>query len=239
MNRLFSLLLCLVHFWRSAHAAGCSLDEDARCICEDNAGNTWDLTELGRGEKVTTGPTDGCPICVGDWNYHFKLCSNVDVPDAIGCSPTTAVSAYRIDDYPTQTSRSCEYMGPDIEGSANLGVGARFSVIPPPRLCLTSLWLPAESLPQGTRLIYTYLQRSITLNIVCGSRDTSAPEPVDIGGSVIDMTWRTPVVCTGSQWGLAVLITSAAFLTLCASPALDRFFHCALLPHAFSVIRRR
>ena len=97
----------------------------------------------------------------------------------------------------------------------------------------------AESLPQGTRLIYTYLQRSITLNIVCGSQDTSAPEPVDIGGSVVDMTWRTPVVCTGSQWGMAVLITSAVFLTLCASPALDRVFHCALLPNAFLVMRRR
>ena len=48
--------------------------------------------------------------CQGSWNYHFRICGNVAMPQAIGCATSQTRAAYRIDDYPTPTSRWCEYM---------------------------------------------------------------------------------------------------------------------------------
>jgi hypothetical protein len=81
----------------SVCASGCEMrvGAAAACVCEDNDGNDWDLTSLGLGEHVTTGPADGCTICTGDWNYHFSFCQNVGVPTAVGCSAATQLAAYR------------------------------------------------------------------------------------------------------------------------------------------------
>lgn len=51
--------------------------------------------------------------CQGNWNYHFSICGNVAMPQAIGCTSSQTRAAYRIDDYPTPTSRWCEYMAED------------------------------------------------------------------------------------------------------------------------------
>lgn len=177
-NGLWSLdLFVLLSAWaRCVNAAGCRLD-DGLCICEDNGGTIWDVTALGVGDKVVKGPADGCTICVGEWNYHWDICGNVDVPDALGCSSTALASAYRVDEYTTPTSRSCELLGPDVEGSGTLGVAA-----------LTGR-------QQGVQLTYTYLQRALRLNLICDSASMPNPDPVEMGGSVIDMQWRTAAVC--------------------------------------------
>eukprot|EP01048_Picozoa_sp_COSAG05_P022951 COSAG05_NODE_4779_length_1376_cov_1.377447_1_plen_211_part_10 len=130
----------------ATETSGCRLD-DGLCICEDNGGTIWDVTALGVGDKVAKGPADGCTICVGEWNYHLDICGNVGVPDALGCSSTALASAYRVDEYTTPTSRSCELLGPDVEGSGTLGVAA-----------LTGR-------QQGVQLTYTYLQRALRLNL--------------------------------------------------------------------------
>jgi hypothetical protein len=51
--------------------------------------------------------------CQGSWNYHFSLCGNVVMPTAIGCVSSQTRAAYRIDEYPTPSSRWCEYMAED------------------------------------------------------------------------------------------------------------------------------
>ncbi len=51
--------------------------------------------------------------CQGSWNYHFSLCGNVVMPQAIGCTSSQTRAAYRIDEYPTPSSRWCEYMAED------------------------------------------------------------------------------------------------------------------------------
>ena len=54
----------------------------------------------------------------------MNICTNVDVPTSIGCTPSANTAAYRIDAYSTPTSRSCELLGPDVVGNGQLGVQA-------------------------------------------------------------------------------------------------------------------
>ena len=91
-----------------AARASCAVDGGA-CICEDADGTRWDLSELGAGPFTTSGDTTGCTACVGNWNYHFALCGNVVMEQAIGCVSSQTRAAHRID----ETSRWCEYMAKD------------------------------------------------------------------------------------------------------------------------------
>ena len=149
------------------------------------------------------GPIDGCTACVGNWNYHFDICRNVQIPTAIGCTSGTTRTAYRIDEYATPSSRWCEYMGPDAQSSDGLLVSA-----------LTGN-------RQGLMLTYTYLSRNMRVNLICdrGASLSSVPEPVEMGGNVIEIDWRTPVTCNGAgNTGWLIVILTSTALGVCAPP---------------------
>jgi hypothetical protein len=151
---------------------GCSL-VNGNCICSDAGGNEWDVTELDFSAHQTRGPSDGCTTCTGQWNYHFDICRNVDVPQAIGCTPAGQTRmAYRIDEFAgTPTSRICEYLGPDVASGDNLQVNSLTGRL------------------QGVALTYTYLARSMRVNLICRSNAPldSIPSPVEVGGNLIDV----------------------------------------------------
>ena len=183
-------------------AQGCSMVGDL-CMCQDAGGNEWDVSELSFGDHDTKGPIDGCTACVGNWNYHFDICRNVQIPTAIGCTSGTTRTAYRIDEYATPSSRWCEYMGPDAQSSDGLLVSA-----------LTGN-------RQGLMLTYTYLSRNMRVNLICdrGASLSSVPEPVEMGGNVIEIDWRTPVTCNGAgNTGWLIVILTSTALGVCAPP---------------------
>ena len=184
-------------------AQGCSMVGDL-CICQDAGGNEWDVSQLSFGDHDTKGPIDGCTACVGNWNYHFDICRNVQIPTAIGCTSGTTRTAYRIDEYATPSSRWCEYMGPDAQSSDGLLVSA-----------LTGN-------RQGLMLTYTYLSRNMRVNLICdrGASLSSVPEPVEMGGNVIEIDWRTPVTCNGAggNTGWLIVILTSTALGVCAPP---------------------
>ena len=153
-------------------AQGCS-DAGGGCICTDAAGNSWDVSKLDVSNHEATGPTDGCLQCSGEWNYHFDFCKNVDIPQSIGCSPAGETRlAYRIDEFTTPTSRFCEYLGPDVASDTeNILVGE----------------LTGQT--EGIQLTYTYLSRSLRVNLICdpSAPADSVPQPVAVGGNLVDI----------------------------------------------------
>ena len=189
-------------WWSTVAASGCS-SEGGACVCEDDDGNAWDVSELSgsglreptTGTSTLQGPTTGCSICVGSWNYHWDICANIAVPQALGCSTTFATAAIRLDEFSTPTSRECEYLGPDVSGAGSPDV-ARLS----------------GEAGDGLSLAYSYQSRSFTVNLLCGGASGSQAEPVAMGGNSIEVTWETPVACTGgSGWGwLTIILTGVA-----------------------------
>jgi hypothetical protein len=133
-------------------ASDCSLIDDV-CICEDDAGQQWDLSPLEastRGEQggfVARGVTTGCSICQGDWVYHFDFCANVAVPQALGCTAATQTSMVRLDEYTIPTSRTCEIMGPDLNANGNLLVSQLSGV------------------SSGVEITWSHLQRTFRLSV--------------------------------------------------------------------------
>lgn len=152
-HRVLFVLSVLAALTAVAEAVvGCLLEDD-RCICKDALGTEWDLTDFNE-EFGTEGDTTGCSICVPPYNYIARVCNNVSVPQSLGCVTTANTAMYRIDSFAgTPTSRSCEVLGPDVEGTGALGVVGR----------------PDED---GVVLTYSYLTRTVTLEIVC-DRDGS------------------------------------------------------------------
>ena len=165
-------------------------------------------------------------FCDGQWNYHFNICENVNllppppplrlrvslrpwlwpgcwqvnlIP-GIGCSSTARTAAFRIDEYtacPPSTSCECEILGPDVSGSSSVTVTA----------------IDGES-DSGVELVFTYLTRTLTLELLCDSSGSSEPDPVTEASTSVTMTWRTPLVCAGGAGGgtgwLIVICTGVA-----------------------------
>ena len=101
----------------------------------------------------------------------------------IGCSSTARTAAFRIDEYmacPPSTSCECEILGPDVSGSSSVTVTA----------------IDGES-DSGVELVFTYLTRTLTLELICDSSGSSVPDPVTEASTSVTMTWRTPLVCAG------------------------------------------
>ena len=201
------------------------------CICEDSAGNEWDMSNLGLDQGpggsslVTTGDCSGSS-CVGDYMYHLGICENV--PDMItssgsvgSCSSSSLVGAYRVASSPgcpPSTTCQCETLAGDFSsatGTSNTPV-------------VTAIDTDEE---QGVTLEYASTSFSPTIqtkvNIIC-DRSASAALPaetvVDNPGTATggycgsswcsaEITWRTPGICepSGSYgWTIVILMSVCA-----------------------------
>lgn len=147
-----------------------------RCICEDEGGTEWDLTELADEPPHTT---DGPAASAGEWEYSFKFCENI-VPVAEACtnSQISETRAYRV----SQGSglQTCQQLGP--------GSGVSSGMTPAP-------------LQNGLSLRYLWLTRGVTINLICDvtmAGQASEPERA-VGTEQAEIQWRTFVACPEYQ----------------------------------------
>ena len=232
MRMIIALPLLLLLLPAAAEGAGCSLKApadggEAVCLCEDAAGNEWDMTGL---ELDQTGPdasslmaTGACSgtYCSGQYEYHLGICANV--PDMItsnggigGCSASDTTLAYRVDTSgpcPPSSSCHCEKLA-GAAGTAAIKVTA----------------VNAMDVTEGVQLEYQSTSFSpvivTTVNILC---DSSASGPMGEAEVVNDpscgtttwcsatINWRTRGICPGgggggTGWTITILICVAAGL---------------------------
>lgn len=111
---------------------------DPVCLCEDSAGNEWDMTGLGLDQTgpeasslMATGACSGT-YCTGEYEYHLGICANV--PDIMtsnggigGCSATANVGGFRVDTStacPPASTCQCEQLAGDFSSAVGPAVSA-------------------------------------------------------------------------------------------------------------------
>ena len=119
------IALLLLLPMEAAEGAGCSLKApgdggEAVCLCEDAAGNEWDMTDVALDQTgpdasslMATGACSGT-YCSGQYEYHLGICANV--PDMVtanggigGCSASDITLGFRVDTSgPCPPSSSCQ-----------------------------------------------------------------------------------------------------------------------------------
>lgn len=149
-----------------AAAEGCEEQGD-RCICTDNEGDAWDLTELASRDSTVTGPGPS----VWTYTYHWNFCR--DVPVASDCPTLPETAAYRREDF-TGSSPVCQNMGPSLPAGP----------------------LSVAKLPGGQGLSIGYQQGSLSLTVDLEyDPDAGAGQPVppDRFANAIVIRWPTRI----------------------------------------------
>lgn len=126
---------------------------------------------------------------------YVGICANIPVFQGIGCSSAALTSAFRIDTWaacPPSTSCECELMGINMQSEMTIGVSA--------------LEGDEGVLLQNVR----DTGRSIEISVICDRSVTSdnLPDPVTDAANHVSMTWRTPLVCAGAEFGWLFLIAT-------------------------------
>lgn len=173
-------------------AASTCLTQGGRCLCEDESGTTWDLTELAGEEPHTF---DGPAAATTDWDYSIKFCENI-VPVATPCTSSgiSEARAYRVSQ--STGLQTCQQLGPGAE--------------------ITSGMTPT-SLAAGLSLRYLWLQRGITINLICdeGLQGQVTTPDRAVGTELPTVEWRTFVVCPANQgFGLSLGAAILIFLSV-------------------------
>lgn len=107
---------------RSAEAT-CTL-EGGSCICTDDSGGSWDVTQLtpagntGAGTTVVARGACSGTYCETGFVYHVDFCESLEVPSACYsgscCSPNDNLNFYRTDERatcPPATTCQCDKLG--------------------------------------------------------------------------------------------------------------------------------
>ena len=86
-------------------------------------------------------------------------------------------------------------MGPDVEGTGALGVVA----------------LSGDE--EGVALSYTYLSRTVTLELVCDDASTApAPDEADGSGNAVTIRWLSKEICQGGELSAGTLFCNGFFV---------------------------
>lgn len=150
--------------------------QDSRCICQDERGREWDLTELAQEAPHIT---DGPAASAGEWEYSFKWCENIlPVEQVCANNAISETRAYRISQ--GASLQTCQQLGP---GS---GIASGMTAV---------------RLQNGLSLRFEWLVRGITVNLICDpTLAGQASEPARaIGTEDATIDWRTFFVCPAHQ----------------------------------------